>query len=144
MYYYIEPEVAGGLGDNSIIDTSCHPPKITLLEYKFEGWLGDDLLESFPCFIITKRLADAISKIPLSGFGLLPVKISKSENFIENHSQVKLPEFQWLKIYGSAGIDDFGLTQNYDLVISKPVLEILRGFNIKLAELHTYPQRNPI
>ncbi|MEE4962429.1 hypothetical protein V2K05_05385 [Pseudomonas alliivorans] len=144
MYYYIEPEVAGGIGDSSILDTSSHPPKIMLLEYRFEGWLGDDLLESFPCFIITKRLADAISVPPLSGFALMPVEISKSENFIESHPHVKLPEFQWLKISGSAGSDDFGLTENHNLVISKSALEVLKRFNIKQADLCSYPQRHPI
>ena len=56
MYYFIEPEVAGGWGGNTIADTSVHPPKISKLHYQFDGWLGDDLLESFPCFIVSESL----------------------------------------------------------------------------------------
>lgn len=38
-YCVIEPEVAGGLGENTVIDQSVHPPKIARLHYNFEGWL---------------------------------------------------------------------------------------------------------
>ncbi|MEE4371635.1 hypothetical protein V2K69_14345 [Pseudomonas alliivorans] len=140
MHYYIEPEVAGGLGETSIIDTSCHPPKITRLEYKFEGWLGDDLLEGFPCFIVTKRLADAISKKRLSGFCLKPLKISKSENFLELYPDLKLPDFKWLEIVGSAGVDDLGLAENHILVVSELALNVFKELKINQAELKAFPE----
>ena len=38
-YYVLEPEVAGGLGENSIVDHSVVPFQVTRLHYEFEGWL---------------------------------------------------------------------------------------------------------
>ena len=62
MYKYIEPEVAGGLGNETIIDKNYHPPIVKKLHYEFNGWLGDDILESFPCFIVSERLKNEIIK----------------------------------------------------------------------------------
>ena len=39
-FYYLEPEVSGGIGDSTILDTSVHPPIVSALEYEFEDWLG--------------------------------------------------------------------------------------------------------
>jgi hypothetical protein len=47
--------VAGGYGEDAILDTSVCPERVERLHYEFDGWLGDDLLESFPVFIITER-----------------------------------------------------------------------------------------
>ncbi|MEE4137858.1 hypothetical protein [Pseudomonas viridiflava] len=138
MYHYIEPEVAGELGNNTRIITSCHPPKVTKLEYKFNGWLGDDLLESFPCFIVSRKLADALSKKKLSGYYFTPMTTSKSEIFKELQPQTDLPEFQWLQVSGSAGRDDFGLAKNHLLVISDIALETLNMHNINQAEIYPY------
>ena len=54
--YLIEPEVPGGLGDKTQGDFSKHPPVIEHLHFQFEGWLGDDLLESFPCFLVSNSV----------------------------------------------------------------------------------------
>ncbi|MDY0918844.1 hypothetical protein [Pseudomonas viridiflava] len=135
MFYYIQPEVSGGLGESTIIDTTIHPPKVSQLEYKFEGWLGDDLLESFPCFIVTKKLADTLTTENLSGFKIMPVATSISENFIELHPNTYPPKFLWLQIKGSAKIDDFGLSEDHILVISEKALKTLRKNKINHAEI---------
>src|SRR6476660_8794270 len=64
----LAPEVAGGWGERTVADTSTHPPRVTALHYQFDGWLGDELLESFPCYIVTRRLAHALTAAGLSGF----------------------------------------------------------------------------
>ncbi|HKB91644.1 MAG TPA: hypothetical protein VKC60_14085 [Opitutaceae bacterium] len=64
-YYYIEPEVAGSLGENTVIHREVHPPRVSKLHYRFDGWLGDVLLESFPSFIVAedveKKLHSTVS-----------------------------------------------------------------------------------
>ena len=50
-YYVIEPEVAGGFGENCEIDWSTGKMQVNKLHYQFDGWLGDELLESTPCYI---------------------------------------------------------------------------------------------
>lgn len=142
MFYYIQPEVAGGLGDSTIIDATFHPPKVSQLEYKFEGWLGDDLLESFPCFIVTKKLADFLIEEKLSGFKLMPVTISRSEIFIDLYPNIHLPKFQWLQISGLAEINDFGLSEDHILVVSETALQALRKNKINHAEIRPYKSQN--
>ena len=53
-YYILEPEVAGGFGENTIMDPTSRPPRVTRFHYEFDGWLGDELLETVACFIATK------------------------------------------------------------------------------------------
>jgi len=133
--YYIEPEIAGGLGEATIIDTSCHPPKIKELEYKFDGWLGDDILEAFPCYIITEDLAKAILANTLKGVSFKPVKTTKSDEFSELFPDLKLPDFQWLIIEGSGCLDDFWLTNDCRLAVSDLAFTLLKDFKIKHADI---------
>lgn len=36
-FFYIEPEVAGGFGERTRLDTTVHPPVVHELEYEFQG-----------------------------------------------------------------------------------------------------------
>ena len=138
MFYFVGPEVAGGLGDNTVMDTSYHPPVVSELEYQFDGWLGDEILEIFPCFIVTKSLAALFVKHKLSGFALEKVKISKSEQFNDVYPDVGLPEFFWLKVVGSAGIDDFGLSDDYRLVVSDSTVSLFGKAKVNNAEFENF------
>jgi hypothetical protein len=138
MFYFIEPEVAGGLGDGTIMDASYHPPIVSKLEYKFEGWLGDELLESFPCFIVTAALSALVIKSNLSGFTLEPVHICTSDDFDEAYPNKILPKFSWLKVNGIAGIDDFGLADDHRLVVSGTALDVLRCAQLDNADIEEY------
>ncbi|RMO74291.1 MULTISPECIES: hypothetical protein [Pseudomonas syringae group] len=137
-YYHIEPEVAGSLGAQAVIDTESWPPKVSRLEYQFDGWLGDELLEMFPCFICTTALAGALSDGKLSGVAFESVVISKSENFLELYPDTALPEFYWLQVRGLAGADDFGVDKNNRLVVSHTALTILKNFNVNHAEINVF------
>ena len=63
----LEPDVAGGWGSHTIADASVDPPLVSRLRCHFDGWLGDDLLESFPCFIATARFSAALERAHLTG-----------------------------------------------------------------------------
>ena len=138
MFYFVEPEVAGGLGDGTVVHTNSHPPVVSSLEYRFEGWLGDNLLESFPCFIITESLAKKLLESKLTGTTFAPVSVTKSEEFVELHPHISLPKFLWLKVEGSAGIDDFGLSVDHRLVVSQAALDVLRTAQLDNADIEKY------
>jgi hypothetical protein len=110
-FFKLEPEVAGGWGPDTSADTSVHPPVVRRLEYTFDGWLGDELLETFPCFIASERLAESMIAQSLTGFALDEVKVSVSSEFLELHPSVLLPRFRWLRVSGTAGQHDFALTR---------------------------------
>jgi hypothetical protein len=138
MFYFVEPEVGGGLGDSTVIDASCHPPIVSSLEYRFEGWLGDELLESFPCFIVTKSLARKMLEKKISGFSLDRVLITVSDEFREVNPNILLPEFLWLKIGGSPGVDDLGLSLDNRLVISQKAKGVFESGQLHHADFEDF------
>lgn len=133
MAYILEPEVAGGWGEGTIADTSTHPPVVKRLEYKFDGWSGDDLLTSFPVFIVSERLSKELESSNLSGYKLAPVEITKSEEFEELFPNTVLPDFKWLIITGTIGKNDFAINQKLRLVVSKSAFNLLKQFKLKVA-----------
>lgn len=52
-FYILDPEVAGGLGTQTEIDSSVHPPLVKRLHYELDAWMGDDLVQTFPCYLVT-------------------------------------------------------------------------------------------
>ena len=134
-YFIVEPEVAGGLGEHTTIDRSMHPPVVFKLHFQLDGWLGDDLLETFPCYIISDRLREQLDKTSFSGFRISEVEFSKSEEFEDHYPNKILPAFYWLKVFGKAGVDDFGVSKDFKLVISEAVLDVLKNFKIDNCDI---------
>lgn len=137
-FRYAQVEVAGALGDETKINKDTFPPIVTKLHYIFDGWCGNDIIESFPCYIVSDLLKNELIKNSITGIVFDKVKVSKSRNFHEIFTNIKLPEFHWLKITGIVGIDDFGLSSDYRLVISSKVFEILQNFNISEIDFEDF------
>lgn len=131
--FYVEPEVAGGLGPNTVMDRSTHPPVVHKLHYEFDGWLGDELLETFPAFIVTDNMRSRIEAAGLTGTDFAPVEVSLSETFRELHPGRELPPFHWLKLVGQAGHDDFGAAPDGRLIVSERALKLLQSVGIANA-----------
>lgn len=138
MYKYIEPEVAGGLGIETIIDNSVHPPIIKKLHYEFSGWLGDDILETFPCFIVSENLMNDIKKHQLTGVSFNDAIITKSKDFMVFYPKTNLPNFYWMKIEGEFGVDDFVIAKDYRLLISEKGMDVISYFNINNASIEDF------
>jgi hypothetical protein len=134
-WFRIEPEVAGGLGPNTELDRGTHPPRVERLHYVFDGWLGDDLLESFPAFIVTADAASRLEAADLSGFRLADVEIGTSETFDEVGANRQLPEFRRLEVTSRAREADFGLDDDNVLVVSDAALDVLRQGRLEHADI---------
>jgi hypothetical protein len=133
VYFYIEPEVAGGLGANTMMDRSLHPPIVTNLHYQFDGWPGDVLLESFPCFVVTECAKQKLQAAQLVGATFEEAEVTTSEQFRELYPNRQLPKFVWLRVEGKPGQDDFGTTPDGRLVVSERALEVLQSLGISQA-----------
>ena len=138
-FSFVEPEVAGGWGPNTVADRSTTPVTVEHLHYEFDGWLGDVLLESTPCFIVTDAGVAAITKEGLVGAEFENVEISVSDTFRELRGDVALPSFRRLVPFGTPGIDDFGLSPDLRLVLSDKAIGLLRNLGLNYAELSPYP-----
>ncbi|WP_052518354.1 hypothetical protein [Archangium violaceum] len=115
------------------MNTSAHPPEVSHFHHRFEGWLGDELLEVFPCFLVSSLLAKALQEAGLAGFSLDDVEVSTSPEFQELYPGRPLPEFRWLKITGKDRDADFWLTPDFRLEVSSRTLEVLRRFKMAHA-----------
>jgi hypothetical protein len=143
-FYIIEPEVSGGIGKNTVMDRNVHPPIVKKLHYEFDDWLGDCIIESFPCYIITKDIQKQLITSRMTGVSFDEVEISKSELFQDLNPNCKLPEFIWLKVHGIAGKDDFGITSTsniqFGLVISEKVLSLFKSNSLLQAIVTELPR----
>jgi hypothetical protein len=139
QYYLIEPEVAGGFGENTVISRPNGKMIVERLHYEFQGWLGDPLLESVPCYIITTELASKMTASGLTGFSVDKVEVSESDDFGLIQPDTVLPKFVWLKINGIAEEDDIALSDNLELVVSERALDMLQKSGMTHAEIVSYP-----
>ena len=135
-YWHISFEVAGELAEGTEMDTSVHPPRVTRLHHRFGGWLGDDVVECVPCYLVTEGVANVLEGSALSGFELDDVEISKSPEFDEMYPGRQLPRFRWLKITATQPNEaDFRIAQEARLELSDAALALLRGARIDQASI---------
>lgn len=151
--FRLQPEVAGSTGEGTVITNydalragTALVHDVAELEYTFDDWLGDDLLESFPCFIVTEALAASLERAGLSGLELRDVTISVSELWPQLHGDdptgASLPPFRWLTPTGTLQLEpketaytawsghDVNLSQRAQLVVTDRALEVIRQHTI--------------
>ena len=137
-YYILDPEVAGGFGPNAVIDPTVRPPNVSHFHYQFDGWLGDPLLETIGCFIVTTHLKHKIEAIAPTGVSFGYVEISKSSEFEDLFPDQELPEFAWLQVTGRVGQDDFGLSLRNRLIVSERILNLLKNEGLSHCDIAEY------
>ncbi|MEX2172315.1 MAG: hypothetical protein WD851_23545 [Pirellulales bacterium] len=143
MFWKLHPEVAIEIEEGTIMDPSVHPPIVEKLSVRFEGWLGDDLLETFPCFLVTDRLRHAIEATGFTGCSFDEVEVSKSEEFDEMYPGRELPRFWWMKIPGMAAKDDFGISTDHCLVVSQRVFDLIMSFQLDNCDAEEFGDLTP-
>lgn len=155
--FMIEPEVAGELGENTIYENyddvvnEGERAKISHLHFVFYGWLGDDILETTPCFLVSEKLKETIEKSDLSGYEFENIEVTLSEEFLEIYPDVIVPSFYRLLPKGTIKVEDdkysdwdnmdFSVTEKDYLVVSEKVMDLLKNFQIEnadITELHQY------
>lgn len=139
MHKYFEPEVSGGFGNKTKLDNSSHPPIVEFLHFEFNVWLENDIIECFPCFIVTEALKSKIEKSQLTGISFSGLTVSTSETFKQLYPSKSLPKFHWMKIEGTPALNDFGVSEDHRLVVSTDAFTILEKFNISEADIEEYP-----
>ncbi len=135
MQYVLQPEVPGELGGHTIMDTNVHPPIIKYLHITFQGWLGDELIECFPCFLVSERLKELLSDSDLNGFDFSECEIDTSEEFILLQPGVKVPVFYWLKMSDNPG-KDFFINSSLNLQVSERGWALLKEVSINHCDVN--------
>ena len=113
-YNKLNPEVIVGLGEKTEF-LEKEPPFNTVikLHIQLEDWLGDDIMECYPCYIVTEELKDSMENTSFTGYEFKEMEVTKAEYFNDNYQLKKdLPKFFWLKVIGREGIDDMYISNN--------------------------------
>lgn len=130
QYYIIDPDVPGRLDDETI--KAFHSGQPAHIRYIFECWPASDIVQSDPVFAVSETLATELLEANLTGFTLKPCESRKGEQFdIASPGSDRLPVYVWLDVHGSAGIDDFGISEDLMLTISEKALKVLHKFNLE-------------
>lgn len=137
-YYLVKPEVAGGLGPETIMDSSVHPPQVSRLHYEVVDWLGDCIVQSFPCYLALRRVVHRLEESGFTGFHSDVAIVSEADEFREINPDGELPDLVWLLVDGEPGRDDLGVTDKAQLVVSKPVLEVLRSESLNVGTITSW------
>lgn len=156
ILYFLEPEVSGGHGEQTIYGTEEDVAKegisgkIKFLHYEFEGWLGDDLLESTPAFIVSSNLEDGLKKSEFKDYKLEKCLITMSDVFMELYPNKELPSFTRFIPLGTVEIvgehfnnwsgHHFCLSSRGELVVTKKALDFLKKFSIKYCDITSLTQ----
>ncbi len=142
MFYALEPDVPGGLGEDTALDTTVHPPRVVgTLYYEIDNWFGDDLITSHPVYLVTEKLAATLTGSGLGHFEVRNVEIVYGQAAFERlyrHGLSEFPEFCWLFVTGTAVQDDVGLTPRGRLIVSGAALRVFRQGNLNMCEVEEY------
>jgi len=148
--YFLEPEVSGGHGEHTIygteqdIEAKGISGKVEYLHYEFEGWLGDDLLESTPAFIVSNILQTELEKSNFKDYKLEECLITTSDEFKEMYPNKEIPTFNRFIPLGKIEVEGekfknwsgnhFCLSPKGELVVTQEALDLLKRVSID----HTY------
>ena len=135
MHYVLEPEVSGELGKKTIINTDKWPPVVFHLHFIFKGWMGDDLIECFPVFMITEVLKMNLDKSNLSGFQIENCEVDISDEMKLLQPDITPPIIFWLKVSGEENKDDFFIDNKNKLCISEKAFTLLTNFHLNYCEI---------
>lgn len=143
MYKIVQPEVIVGLGNKTEFGEDAPPFKtVKKLHINLEDWLGDDLMECHPCYIITDNLKKGLESTDFSGFTFDRLELDRDEYFPDNYRLKKpLPLFHWLKITGKMNVDDVYIGEGKSLFCSDKFIKYLKE-NFTVNYLTIDPQKN--
>lgn len=138
-FFLLQPPVAGQFGPNAIVDTSTRPAKVTKYHYEIHHWLGDAFLTTMGTYIGSSELVDALMELNPTGIVFDTVEVTANDIFGLMKSSVdSIGKFYWFKITGLAGEDDFGLNNNWRLVVSERALRVMMKLNIENCGILQY------
>ncbi|HWK22880.1 MAG TPA: hypothetical protein VNS08_07605 [Ureibacillus sp.] len=156
ILYFLEPEVSGGHGEQTIYGTEENVKKegisgkIKFLHYEFEGWLGDDLLESTPAFIVSIYLEEELKKSEFNDYKLEKCLISMSDVFMELYPNKEIPSFTRFIPLGTVEVEGenynnwsghhFCLSSKGELVVTQKALDFFKKFSINNCDITSLTQ----
>jgi hypothetical protein len=134
MAYILEPMVAGQLGDRTDLDATTHPPTVSAVEYVLDGPDTDDLIESFPVFLVSDDLAARLEENGLGGFELAHADVMPSLGYREAYGDAPHKGYRWLRVLGDSSSDCW-LSDDHRLCVSDRMMHTLQEGDLTNCEI---------
>ncbi len=132
--FALSPEVPGDLGPRSVLTHGSAGMEVVQPHLLLTSWMGDDLLECFPCFFASQRLGKALIDAAVSGYVLEPAIVSVSPDASPGARKAPTMYFHWLKIVDTEGYSDFWISRDRRLVASERAMAVLERFTLEHCE----------
>lgn len=131
MFFKLNLECCGNFGRRTLYggELTDKPPQVYRLHYEFTRKPNDDLLEVNSTFIGAATLAENLrALVPRpSGVTFDEVNVTTTQECRQLDPGFQPGEYKWFKITGKAGIDDFGLSPDFFLVVSDRIFGVMDG-----------------
>jgi hypothetical protein len=128
MPYRLDPQVAGELGERTVMDASTHPPIVPHVDYVLDYPDADDLIQSFPVFLVSEGLAQRMTRARLTGPAFEDVTVRPSKEYRETYGRAKHRRYRRLIITGTG--DDCWLDNDHQLCVSDRMMRLLEDADI--------------
>lgn len=125
MPYILDPQVAGELGDGTVLDGSTHPPTVSKVDYVLDQPNADELIQSFPVFLVSAGLGTRLQQAGLSGFNLADVSVRPSDNYVALFGDAQHPQYLWMQVNGLPAGADCWLDTSFQLCVSDRMMSII-------------------
>jgi hypothetical protein len=86
QFFQLDPEVPGNEGPGTIVANMpqlqaglAFVPEIKHLEFQFDAWLGNDIVQTSPCYLVSDVLAEAMKQSELLGYRLQAITVSTTD-----------------------------------------------------------------
>lgn len=125
MPFRLDPQVAGELGEGTVLDGSTHPPRVSQVVYVLDQPDADESIQSFPVFLVSTNLGSRLQDAGLTGFELSGVIVRPSDNYLAIYGDVPLPQYLWLQVTGTAEETDCWLDESLQVCVSDRMMAIM-------------------
>jgi hypothetical protein len=130
MFYKLNPQYCGVFGRKTLYagELTDVPSVIYRMHGDFNVYPDDELVEVSGQYLGTPTLGETLKALQPRATGLYvdEVTVTTTLDFRRNYPGKELPPLKWFKITGKAGIDDFGLSRDHELIISERALREFR------------------
>ena len=130
MTYVLEPLVAGELGDGTQLDATTHPPLVRHVEFVLDLPTDEDLIESFPVFLVSESLGHALASANLTGFWFDDADVRPSTEYLAAYGAVSHKRYRWLRPQCRPHSSDCWLDERHRLCVSDRMYAVLSQHRI--------------
>jgi hypothetical protein len=135
MPYALEPLVAGELGPDTVLDRSCHPPRVERMQFLLDEPATADLVESFPVYLVSEALAAHLEAAELNGVRFDAVEVRPTDLYSDRFGEVPHKAYRWMRLDPPSGDADAWIGEDLRLCVSDHMMELVERGDLSGCEI---------